>query len=374
MVPRGLASVWLLWFVGIALSFGCAEGPLGARGPDGPRLMTPARDGGPVPTPDADQPDSGADSAVPDASGPTIPANPACGDDLTGQGVAVGPAGLMIQVPTVTDICQMQRALDHVCKVHQDDIHDLVLTSVERWDGAEVLTELNLEVLEAIAPYLDCFDNVFVGTVSEVLLTDPYSAATINDPDARWRWLGAAKRVAELISAWMETHTSRAWHWYVSYEANLNAFTDTSYRNAYIALLQQHIADVTALNDGVIAWSPTFWTAPLELNATARASLESALREVFDRVPVDWILIQDHLGVQPQWACSDALSYYDMIRTAAPNAASVQLNVEYFTLAGGSIRAGSATELTARVDCYKAAGASVGASFELRYWYGSHGH
>jgi hypothetical protein len=51
----------------------------------------------------------------------------------------------------------------------------------------------------------------------------------------------------------------------------------------------------------------------------------------------------------------------------------VQLNVEYFELAGGT-RDGDPAELASRIRCYRDAGASLGASFELRYWYRTHGH
>lgn len=368
------------------VAWGCAE----ARLPDPvdePRFVVPSQGPNPAsnsgaqaapvlaPTPHRDDEPTGA----PQPTEPTpedAPRNPepVCEDHLAGTGLAAGPAGLMIQVPSITDTCALQRALDHVCREHQEDIHDLVLTSVETWSGGEVRPELDTRVLDAIEPYLDCFDNVFVGTISEIMLDDPYAPATINDPDARWRWLVAAKDVAAQMAAWMNANTSRAWHWYVSYEANLNAFTDTAYRNAYVALLQQHIADISALNPGVVAWSPTFWTAPVELNPGERASLASALTDVFDRVPVDWVLIQDHLGARPDWACGDALTYYEMVRAAAPNVASVQLNVEYFTLREGSVLPGDADEIAARVECYRAAGASLGASFEARYWYTGHGH
>ena len=315
--------------------------------------------------------DTDTPGPVPDTD--TVPPEPRCEDRLAGTATVAGPQGIMVQLASVGDKCELERALDHACNTHPE-MQDLIITSVEQHNNGAIVAQMDSERMGWLAPYLSCFANVFVGTVSETLLADPYAPSTLLNEDERWRWLRAAKAVAEQVAPWMDAEHGGAWHWYISYEANLNAFTDVPYRNAYVALLQQHIADITALNDGVVAWSPTFWTAPDNLGSGARTTLQSALTNLFDRVPVDWVLIQDHIGVEPSWTCQDALAYYDIVRAAGPNLASVQLNMEYFTIDGGGIRAGDPSDLAARFTCYQQAGANVGASFEYRYWYENHGH
>jgi hypothetical protein len=183
--------------------------------------------------------------------------------------------------------------------------------------------------------------------------------------------------VADDLVAYMSAEApSMAWHWYVSYEANLNAFTSASYRDGYVALLLQHTADLQARRAAsAVLWSPTFWTDPGSLSSSARASLQSAMADFFDRVPaITWVVIQDHLGVSASFSCADALTYYQLVGAAAPELLSLQINVEYFDLTSGSIGPGDPGELAARVACYRDAGARLGASFDFRYWYGTHGH
>ena len=149
--------------------------------------------------------------------------------------------------------------------------------------------------------------------------------------------------------------------------------TDTSYRAAYEALLLQHSRDLDSLNPGMaIAWSPTFWVKPSQTNTS---SVQAAIADLLAEVPgISWMLIQDHLGVDPSWDCDDALGWLEVVEDAGPHLASVQLNVEYFTIDAHGIHDGDATDLSRRIQCYQDAGASLGASFEWRYWYGVHGH
>jgi hypothetical protein len=276
----------------------------------------------------------------------------------------------------------LERTLDHVCRVHRTGsagvIHDLVLTDAVVADASGRPSEaLSTAVLDTVLAYAGCYDNLFIGTIPEVILPSPYAHATILDETSRWTWINAARRVADRVRDHMASAApTMTWHWYVSYEANLNYFTDASYRSAYVALLDQHVRDLAERRaPATVAWSPTFWTDPASLSTSARSSLQAALRDFFTRVPgIHWVLVQDHLGVEPSFSCADALLYHSMVRAAGPSLASVQLNVEYFELDGAGIRPGDPTELASRVRCYTDAGASIGASFDFRYWYATHGH
>jgi hypothetical protein len=286
----------------------------------------------------------------------------------------------MVQTHTASDLCLLERSLDHVCRAHRSGtgrINDLVLTDVVRADGSgRPSEELYTEVLDLVVAYRHCFGNVFLGTIPEVILSDPYGA-DIEREASRWQWLNAARRVADELVEYMGREApDLGWHWYVSYEANLNAFTGTSYRNAYIALLLQHVADLDARRAGrAVFWSPTFWTDPDGLGSSGRASLQSALTDFFSRVPgITWVAIQDHVGVSSSFDCGDALYYYDLVGAAAPGLASRQINVEYFEVSSAGIAPGDPAELAARVRCYRAGGAALGASFDFRYWYVAHGH
>ncbi len=46
----------------------------------------------------------------------------------------------------------------------------------------------------------------------------------------------------------------------------------------------------------------------------------------------------------------------------------------FLTVAAHGIHAGDPGEIADRIACYQADGASLGASFEWRYWYATHGH
>ena len=321
--------------------------------------------------PDASDRDAG--EGVPDAGAP-------CTDTLGGSGPVAGPQGLMIQTHTTNDLCLLERSLDHLCRAHRSGtgvVHDLVLTDAVTAAGGRPTETLNEAVLDRVLAARACWDNLFVGTIPEVILTDPYAPSTINDETSRWTWIDAARRVADAVRAYMAREApDLAWHWYVSYEANLNYFTDATYRASYVALLDQHVRDLGARHPTTaILWSPTFWTDPSGLSSSQRASLSSALGDLFARVPgITWVVVQDHVGVSAAFSCADALDYYGMVRAAAPSLASVQINVEYFDATSGAIRAGDPAELAARVRCYLDAGASLGASFEHRYWYDTHGH
>ena len=367
----------------------CQSPPRVSRGPHSDPPTTTASPG---PTGDSAVQDTGstASDTAPDDSGSHTDSDtegetatdpqPKCPDILPGSGEIAGPAGLMVQVLSTADLCELQRALEHVCEDHrhggQGTIHDLLLTDVVTLDGTRPTEDLNLPVLEALAPYFGCFDNLFFGTIPETLLDDPYGSDTILSEDKRWEWLWAAQRVAPKVVDWMEVHGGGSpWHWYISYEANLNYMTDDAYRDAYVALLLQHTADLEASRpETVKAWSPTFWTDPSGLSAGDQAALGTDLADLFARVPgIDWVLIQDHVGVEPSWTCADVLTYYDLVRAAGSGLDAVQLNVEYFTTEGG-YGPGDALQIADRIACYQAGGAAIGASFEMRYWYANHGH
>jgi hypothetical protein len=286
----------------------------------------------------------------------------------------------MVQTHTTSDLCLLERALDHLCRAHRSGLgvmRDLVLTDAVSAAAGSPTETLNEEVLDRVLAARACWDNLFIGTIPEVILSDPYAPSTINDETSRWTWLYAARRVADSVAAYMAREApGLAWHWYVSYEANLNYFTDATYRASYVALLDQHVRDLRARHDTTaIFWSPTFWTDPAALSSAQRSALSSALSDLFARVPgITWVVVQDHVGVSSAFSCADALDYYGMVRAAGPSLASVQINVEYFDATSGAIRAGDPAELAARVRCYLDAGANLGASFEYRYWYATHGH
>jgi hypothetical protein len=313
----------------------------------------------------------------PDAEGP----GPTCPDTLATSPAADGPAGLMIQTCSAGDLCLLERSLEHICRAHRSGagiIHDIVLTDAVRGGPSGPTEDLNTDVIDLVLRYRPCYDNLFIGTIPETILADPYDPSTIENEARRWEWLLAARRVASQLVTHMDAAApGYPWTWYISYEANLDYFTSATYRAAYEALMLQHTQDLADrhASSSAIMWSPTFWDDYDALSGPQVDSLRTALSGFFSSVPaITWVVIQDHVGVSAAFSCSDAVSYLNLVGAAAPDLASLQINMEYFDMTSGPIVPGDPTELAARLACYRTAGAPVGASFEFRYWYEIHGH
>jgi hypothetical protein len=269
---------------------------------------------------------------------------------------------------------------DHVCTAHKtpgadDYIYDLVLSEVA--DDSGNLFDAQLDLVD---DYFSCFNNIFFGTVAL-----PWSGAGspyvegMKDEAFRWANINMSAAVADKIIARYPNVTI---NWYVSYEANLSAFaSDATLTADYAAFLGELSNELYAKRPGAVLWSPAFWSHPASENLTA---LRTELSTVFPVAPhLTWLHFQDFVGQSAHYTppdtyhydftCQDALQHYDVLKAAAPNLASLAVNMELFVSgdsnAPTALYSGQQSEQQAREQCYAAAGVPIGASWEIRWWY-----
>ena len=298
------------------------------------------------------------------------------------------PKSLFVQVTSVPAGAEAYRTrtwFKKICDNHRsvgspNYIQDLVLSEVADQNGT-----LDAARLSIVEDYFGCFDNVFVGTAN-LDHADPYVAG-MKDSTFRWDNILLSEKIAQAYDArFQQKFPGQAFHWYVSYEANLNAFSlDTTLKNAYAAYLLELSNRLTAVRAGSVLWSPAFWTQYAAVSD--QTALRSAIADVMAAAPkVNWLHFQDFVGQAAKQNCStaavtygfnasDGIGYYNLINQAVGSKlASLRVNMEHFVSGGagcpsGGLYPGESTELSARENAYQTAGVPIGASWEVRWWY-----
>jgi len=299
------------------------------------------------------------------------------------------PKSLFVQatsVPTGTDAYITRTWFHKVCTEHRtpgapDYIRNLVLSEIADTQG-----NLITDALDIIEDYYGCFDNIFVGT-RNLDHADPYVSG-MKDATFRWDNINLSVLVANAYEARFNQLTpAAAYHWYISYEANLNYLaSDTTLKNAYAAYLLELSNQLNAIRSGAVLWSPAFWT-PYG-SVPSYPALQGAIQDVLTTAPgITWLHFQDFVGQAARYNCSttstsygftaaDGIGYHGLVSAANPGTvASLRVNMEHFILGDvatcGSwyIVAGDSAEHAAREASYEAAGVPIGASWEIRWWY-----
>ena len=281
---------------------------------------------------------------------------------------------LFIQVEWY-DPQELVKHLEHVYKYHRDRskgdyIYNVVLDEI----GSTSLSP-NLKLIE---PYLPggtrrCFDNVFVGShfMSWKGKGTAYREGMLNSAH-RWRNLIAQRKLWALFR---QTYPKVPFHFYINHEGVLDYFDNTSIRNAYGAYLLQSVRDAEVVWPGrAILWSPAIWSR----KALSRKE-ESGIAHVVKRVKllsgtrgITWLHIQDMQGRKRRTALRIVVQWYRELK-ALRLFDSLCINTELFrTMADGTIRADTVKNVRAREQYYAKRGVTIGASWELRWWFRAH--
>jgi len=258
--------------------------------------------------------------------------------------------------------------LERVCEEHRGspnlDILELVLTNpgytIPGTDAGALYP-----FLDEVEPYFSCFDHVWFGTNNlGKEHVDPYNTA-MNDPAWRWHVILVQRSIANQIA---QRYANRDLRWYVSYEAGLDYWTDSTLVGVYDAYLRQHTADLYSLRPASIMWSPAFGS---HYDSSKRATLVSAMSQVFNGSQfLTHLALQDAMGRSSPLTCADNVQYQSMVRDARP-ALTRLVDMELFQTAGNECVNGDPSEHAAREACFDQNGLSVGPSFEIRYWFGA---
>lgn len=290
------------------------------------------------------------------------------------------PMGLMIQVSTLaptTSPSTLRSWLEDIRRDHHDSTKAGYINTVVLQDIASASGALYTNYLDVLAPYLPggatpIFTRAYVGTV-DLSWTGANSKyiGGIEDPTFRARNVAVSRTAAAAFHA---RYPKVVNDWYVTYEANLAGFWDTTLAGAYRSYLVQLMGSLS----GVVAnrqflWSPAFWTSYANEPAWAKAPLQANLRTLFTGLPSPLGLsIQDFVGQSggsstPQTAVT-WINYLKL--NLGTRVTKVDVNVEQFTMpTPTAITKGSATELPTREAYYRSQGVELGAANEIRYWH-----
>ena len=314
---------------------------------------------------------------------------------LVGWGLVGAPSGraapksLFVQatsVPTGTDAYITRTWFNKVCTDHRtpgapDYIHNLVLSEIADSQGA-----LHTDALDVIEDYYGCFDNIFVGT-HNLAHADPYVSG-MKDVTFRWDNINLSAQVASAYEArFVQLTPAATYHWYISYEANLNYLaSDPALKNAYAAYLLELSNQLNAIRSGAVLWSPAFWTP--YASVPSYSALQNAINDVLTTAPgISWLHFQDFVGQASSYNCtttnttygftaSDGIGYYGLLSAANPGSVtSLRVNMEHFifgdepTCGPWYMLPGEGAELATREAAYETAGVPIGASWEIRWWY-----
>lgn len=293
-------------------------------------------------------------------------------------------------------------------------LDSLILTDVADQEGNLYTYELDWIVNN----FARCFSNIFIGTAVikwngigsdyEKRIGSEYVEGIAN-ADHRWKNIYLSRAIADKL---LTRYPSLYFNWYISYEANLNAFVGADVRvntsvgspisgytvkEAYKAYLYQLSNDLYAKRPRAVLWSPTFWTPFQSLDATSKSQLQSAIRDVaLVANRVNWLHFQDFIGqssyvqcLSPSGCfprviypigCSNTVGYFNLLKYATTNTSIVSLRTNLEMMINKRINnqptldfiAADRNELAERVACYNANGVPIGASWEIRWWYRSY--
>lgn len=294
--------------------------------------------------------------------------------------------GLFIQVsslaPTTTPQ-QLQSWLEEVRINHRGVdgksgnpnpgyINDLVIQDIADANG-----NLLTNYLDVIAPYLPggakkSFDRVFVGTVD-------------------LSWSGAGSKYIEGIKdktfqdsnislsdkaarAFVQRYPTAQINWYITYEANLAGFWDSSIETSYASYIDRLSTTLSAVSPNkTFMWSPAFWTPLRNEPSWALPDLKTNLNHLFTsfKYPIAFNL-QDFVGQSNGVSTKDdAVAWINYLKTnITKQPASLSVNTEQFIQSpAGAITVGDSNEVPARENYYASQGIKLGPAWEMRYWY-----
>ena len=231
--------------------------------------------------------------------------------------------------------------------------------------------------LDIVSQYFKYFDSIYVGTMNlRWHGTGTAYTAGIQDADFRRRNIRFSTNIMDRFIA---TYPKLKFRWYISYEANLNYFTNPKIKDAYVAYNLELGNQMKARRNVDILWSPNFWTRYDSLSDTNRATLIANLKDHFSRVPITELHFQDHRGGSSALALSrrftvdDTKHYYDLL--AGLDGPSVRVNVEMFVRdehTGRGAAPMKQADYVQRMTDYAKAHLPLGASWEIRHWYAAH--
>jgi hypothetical protein len=334
--------------------------------------------------------------------------------------------GLFLDLASVTP-SEVETWINHVCKDHRDPgkddyIDDLVIRDVYH------AGQVRATVLAKILPHVpggggtQCFDNVFVGPAEysedgrapwkkrsdfpselQSWCADSLYCGGILTPswradDIRANRIAVAAFLKYINSNFPQVRAKV--NWYATYEAYFDWIGNNGYsssiRDAYEDYLLRTVrgfyqalreaGETEAASNRAILWSPTYESDYPRDQPPFLSTLRDNLRSMFANVKkgasregidqgVGWLHMQDKLGQKGcfTYACyENVMQWYQFLGTVNSGEfsfESLRVNMEQFKqpLSGGDL-----CEHKARENWYEWKGVPVGASWEIRYWMGSH--
>jgi hypothetical protein len=343
------------------------------------------------------------------------------GPALAAQNDGATKKSLFLSLPERT-VAEVSSWVSHVCSEHRDPTKDDYIYNLVVYDVTLSPNTLQEALLREILPHVPggggtrCFDNLFVGpedppqwiaggdtpAVQPWCLNSPYCGGILT-PSYRWANINANRAAADLLLTWVNANfpgVRSSINWYVTYEAYFDWIGDNGYsteiRSAYEAYLLQMVREFNgALRAAgepassasrAILWSPTYENAYAQHSSTVLANIRSNLRMMFKNIKnigasegitrgVDWLDMQDKLGQEGCFtsACyANVKSWFDFLKTVSDaqfSFASLRVNMEQFK---PGYLSGDLSEHMARENYYESKKMPVGASWEMKYWIGTH--
>jgi hypothetical protein len=305
--------------------------------------------------------------------------------------------GLFVQLPGLTDD-QLSKMFDRIVKDRRKDspyyVETLVLDPIARFDRLDpnsFRVSLYEDKLDRIKDYLPHFDYLFVGSFPAEEINPPSTIpANIEDSSLRGVHIRATRIVAQLFIDYLRRNNiTIPIHWYINWEANLNRFTKSGYKNAWKAYLLPftnaltQISQRNGLNEPEFFWSPYFRRRYGSLLPPEKNILISLIRDVLQSAPrLGWLHFQDGVGrdarknpdgtITYRTTAEDVINYYHhiLVRASGGNLRSGLINMEFYVDENKTLH-GDPLEHEERQCKYMRANIPVGISFEIRYWYES---
>lgn len=321
-----------------------------------------------------------------------------------------GAKSIFLQLNQAFDEAKTRVWLQKACEVKDDEnlrLVNLVIQEAAYSDGSLRATQLDVA-----SDYFSCFNAVFLGIPHKTSAEwkdwprtpdqDPSNDnpgtmydVGIRNSSFRAENVRVAKMAADNIAA---RYPTLPFHWYISYESNLNYQADAGIRTGYKDYLSQVSNYLYSVAPRSVLWSPTFWTPYESLTPAQRESLTVAVSDVFASSPrINRVDFQDFIGQASTVTCVDGTNclpwqsvkykidyrntygYWALMRDAQARAGytvvNLMVNMELFITqrrADGSFVSftpGDPVEIKHREEMYADRKIPIGASWEIRYWY-----
>lgn len=298
------------------------------------------------------------------------------------------------------DVKQMDRygekvrteTLNNICK--NKGGHNLVIINQFNKNG-----ELNEKLLDQVQPFYKCFDNIFFSIDSKKWDrksrdwkdTKYYNA--VLDKNFLDENIRSSLVNAENIK---NKYPNLNFNWYISYEANLNYFTDDRIKDGYKYYLKNLSESLYRIKKANILWSPAFWMPYNKVSIKQKNKLTDNLNDLFKNTPkITWLHFQDFLGQTSSISCmgSSCLSSsihnrnfstesdectntkgnYLILKNAIKdtNIKDLKVNMELFMINKNTQNSYVPTPkkiINERAQCYLKNNIPIGISFEMLYW------